>query len=384
MISAGVGLSTQPDARQAAMEAALAARRALREGRPSLAVLFASPHHAERAEAVLDAVHEAAGPQALIGCVAEAVLGGGREIEGEPAVSVWLASLPGTVETFRTEFVQTGEGGAFVGFPDPGAGRVHLLISDPFTFPADALLRESDRQRPGSVFVGGMASGAGHPGETRLFLDGQVLDSGAVAARLHEGVAVRTLVSQGCRPVGPSYTVTKAEGNLVLELAGRPPMELLRELFASVDDRDRELMSHGLHVGRVIDEYKADPGRGDYLIRGVIGGDQRTGAIALGEAVSVGETIRFHVRDADSADVDLRHMLGALGGRAPAAALLFTCNGRGSRLFSVPDHDAALVFKELGEPPLAGFFCAGEVGPVGGRNFLHGFTASLAVFYETS
>jgi small ligand-binding sensory domain FIST len=384
MVSAGVGLSTQPDARQAAMEAALAARRALREGRPSLAVLFASPHHAERAEAVLDAVHEAAGPQALIGCVAEAVLGGGREVEGEPAVSVWLASLPGTVETFRTEFVQTGEGGAFVGFPDPGAGRVHLLISDPFTFPADALLRESDRQRPGSVFVGGMASGAGHLGETRLFLDGQVLDSGAVAARLHEGVAVRTLVSQGCRPVGPSYTVTKAEGNLVLELAGRPPMELLRELFAFVDDRDRELMSHGLHVGRVIDEYKADPGRGDYLIRGVIGADQRTGAIALGEAVSVGETIRFHVRDAESADVDLRHMLGALGGRAPAAVLLFTCNGRGSRLFSVPDHDAALVSKELGEPPLAGFFCAGEVGPVGGRNFLHGFTASLAVFYETS
>jgi len=233
------------------------------------------------------------------------------------------------------------------------------------------------------VFIGGMASGAAGPGDTRLFLDHSVANSGAVVARLPGGVDVRALVSQGCRPIGPSYTVTKAEGNVIVELAGNPPLERLREVLAGADQRDRALIARGLHIGRVIDEYAADPGRGDYLIRAVIGADPRTGAIAVGDVVSVGETVRFHVRDADAADDELRHMLGTVEDR-PSAALLFTCNGRGSRMFSVPDHDAALVWKELGEAPLAGFFCAGEVGPVGGRNFLHGFTASLALFYEQS
>jgi small ligand-binding sensory domain FIST len=281
----------------------------------------------------------------------------------------------------RREYLPDQEG--FVGWPGHGAGRAHLLLCDPFTFPTDALLRELDRETSGAVFIGGMASGAAAPDDTRLFLDRSTADSGAVVARLPEGVEVRALVSQGCRPIGPSYTVTKAQGDVIVELAGKPPLERLRELHAGADQRDRALLAGGLHLGRVIDEYLADPGRGDYLIRAVIGADPRTGAIAVGDATSVGETVRFHVRDADAADEDLRHMLGTVEDR-PSAALLFTCNGRGSRMFSVPDHDAALVWRELAEAPLAGFFCAGEVGPVGGRNFLHGFTASLALFYERS
>jgi small ligand-binding sensory domain FIST len=381
MVAAGAGLSLNLDTRRAAVEAALAASAGLSGGPPSLAVLFASSHHAEGAEALLDAVHGAAGPEAVIGCVAEAVVGGGREVEGDPAVSVWLASFPKPVDTFRLEYLPDQE--AFVGWPGPSAGRAHLLICDPFTFPTDALLRELDREGSGGVFIGGMASGGPGPGETRLFLDHSVRDSGAVVARLPAGVDVRALVSQGCRPIGPSYTVTKAEGNAIVELAGKPPLERLREVHARADQRDRALIAAGLHIGRVIDEYAADPGRGDYLIRAVIGADPRTGAIAVGDVVSVGETVRFHARDADAADEDLRAMLGTVEDR-PSAALLFTCNGRGSRMFSVPDHDAALAWKGLGEAPLAGFFCAGEVGPVGGRNFLHGFTASLALFYEQS
>ena len=144
---------------------------------------------------------------------------------------------------------------------------------------------------------------------------------------------------------------------------------------------DRELLGRGLHVGRVIDEYKAEPGRGDFLVRGVVGVDQQSGAMAVGDEIEVGETIRFHVRDADSADEDLRTLLERETEPA-AGALLFTCNGRGSRLFSVPDHDASLVSKMLGGLPLAGFNCAGEIGPVGGKNFLHGFTASIALLVD--
>lgn len=379
----GASLSTGADSPRAAKEAAVEARRALGEETPSLAVLFVSPHHAGAADVVLGAVREAAGGARVIGCVGEAVVGGDREVEREPAVSVWMAALPGPVETFHMEFVRTTEGGVFAGWRfEKGAGGVHLLICDPFTFPADLLLRHLNEHAPGTVVMGGMASGAMGPGETRLFVDDRVVDAGAVGARL-EGVELRPLVSQGCRPVGSVYAVTKAQGNVILELGGRPPLERLRELAGRLSPADRELLSRGLHIGRVIDEYKTELGPGDFLVRSVVGLDPSTGAMAVGDQFEVGETVQFHLRDAEAADQELRTMLDRelsdLGGRRPAGALLFTCNGRGSRMFASPDHDAALIARALGGLPLAGFFCAGELGPVGGKNFLHGFTASLAL-----
>ncbi len=388
-MKAGAGLSTLPDTAGAAADAARAALDAL-EGRPAdLAVVFASPHHAARADALLAAIHEVAEPTGLVGCVAESVLGGEREVEHEPGLAVWLAQLPGPVETFHMSFASTSSGGVFTGWrfdPHSAAPALHLLIADPFTFPVDHLLQHLNRDLPGTLAIGGMASGAGRAGETVLFRDGSVHDEGAVGVRLPSAVAVRTLVSQGCRPIGRPFVVTRSEGNVMFELGGRPPLERLRETVAELSPPDQELVSHGLHVGRVIDEYRAEHGLGDFLIRGVVGADPSTGAVAVGDVVEVGETIRFHVRDAATADEELRALLEAevagLPGRV-AGALLFTCNGRGSRLFSSPDHDAGLVSKFLGGAPLAGFFCAGEIGPVGGRNFLHGFTASLAVFVES-
>jgi small ligand-binding sensory domain FIST len=195
-------------------------------------------------------------------------------------------------------------------------------------------------------------------------------------------------VAQGCRPVGDPYTITRAESNLIFELGGRPPLARLQELAAALPARDRELLARGVQVGLVIDEYRAEPRQGDFLIRGVAGADPDSGAIAVGDEVEVGQTVQFHVRDADSADEDLRRTLereaSVLGGRRAAGALLFTCNGRGSRLFSEPDHDAGLLAKTLGEIPVAGFFCAGELGPVGGQNFLHAFTASIALFPDVA
>jgi small ligand-binding sensory domain FIST len=192
---------------------------------------------------------------------------------------------------------------------------------------------------------------------------------------------LRTLVSQGCRPIGDTYVVTRADRNLLQELAGEPPVERIREIFTHVDPSDRELMRAGLHIGLVIDEYRDDFRRGDFLVRGVLGAQSGTGAIAIGDHVRVGQTVRFQVRDAASADSDLRELLddARAGTRRPAAALLFTCNGRGSRLFGTPNHDAEAVRAALGGIPLAGFFCAGEFGPVGQRSYLHGFTASLLV-----
>lgn len=378
----GAALSTDPDPGKATAAAVEEARWGLDGAEASLAVVVASRQHAPSADLVSDVVRAEGGAGRVIGCVAEAVVGGDREVEDGPAVAVWLAALPEPVDTFHMEFLPTSEGGVFGGyrFEDAGPGP-YLLIADPFSFPADLLLRHLNDRVPGRAVMGGMASGGTGPGDTRLFLDHRVLDGGAVGARM-PGVGIRALVSQGCRPIGGIYTVTRADGNVIHELAGRPPLQRLQDLVERLPPRDRELVGRGLHVGRVIDEYKAEPGRGDFLIRGVVGVDPNTGALAVGDRIEVGETIQFHVRDAATADEDLRTLLERSRSTPATGALLFTCNGRGTRLFPHPDHDASLVSEKLGRVPLAGFNCAGEIGPVGGKNFLHGFTASIALFLE--
>ncbi len=368
----------------AATRAVTQATEALGDASPSLAVLFASAHFLGSAEDLVAAIAELIGPLPLIGCVGESVAGGAREVESEPAVSLWLGADLGPVQTFAMEYVRTPSGGAYGGylFPRESAG-VHLLICDPFTFPADGLLTHLNEQVPGAVVMGGMASAALRPGQSRLFLDDRVLSSGAVGVHL-PNADVHPLVAQGCRPVGDAYIITRSEGSVIHELGGRPPLVRLREMAAAMSSRDQELLARGLQLGVVIDEYRTEPGQGDFLVRGVTGADPESGAIAVGEQIQVGQTVQFHVRDAASADEDLRRALeresAALGGRRPAGALLFTCNGRGSRLFDQPDHDAGLIAATLGDIPVAGFFCAGELGPVGGQNFLHTFTASIALF----
>jgi len=371
------------DPQDAGRRAAREARAALAGAEPSLAVLFASPHFLGSAEALLAAVTDEGGPVPLIGCVAQAVIGRGREVESEPAVSLWLAAGLGPVETFGMDFVRTPSGGAYGGyrFPPDRTGT-HLMICDPFTFPAGELLAHLNAHVPGAAVMGGLASGGLPVRQSRLFLDGRVLSQGAVGAHL-AGAEVHHLVSQGCRPVGQLYTITRADGNVIYELGGRPPVTRLRDLAASASARDQELLGRGVQLGMVIDEYRAELHPGDFLIRGVVGADPQSGAMVVGEEVEVGQSVQFHVRDAESADEDLRRTLereaASLGGRQPAGALLFTCTARGSRLFSGPDHDAALLAKEFGGIPVAGFFCAGELGPVGGKNYLHGFTASIAL-----
>jgi small ligand-binding sensory domain FIST len=217
-----------------------------------------------------------------------------------------------------------------------------------------------------------------------MFCDRDVFTAGAVGVRL-PGMHGVPIVSQGCRPIGDPYIVTGADGAVITELGGRRPLERLRTIIEGLPLEEQELVSHGVQIGIVVDEHLAAPGQGDFMIRGLLGADSSTGAIEIGEAVEVGATVQFQVRDAASADKDLRLAMERvrlhLPGR-PVGALLFTCNGRGRRMFGVADHDASTIEELLAGIPLAGFFAAGEIGPIGGRNALHGFTASMALFVD--
>jgi small ligand-binding sensory domain FIST len=375
-------LSTAPDAEVAAADAVDHVRAVLDGAEPELAYVFLSPAHLEEVEEAADVVRERLSPRHLLGCVAEGVVGGRRELESGPGLALWAGALPEAhVETFHLEAVPAEEGLAVAGVPefDDDPSLVTMLV-DPFTFPAGSFLRLLNEEHAGLPLVGGIAAGAGAPGAQVLILDEEQHASGVVGATV-SGVPVRTIVSQGCAPIGRDAVVTSVEGNVVYELAGEPALERLKTDLASLPPDRLQLAAGGLLVGIVIDENRAEYTRGDYLVRALLGADEDSGAIAVGDEVRVGQTIRFHVRDAASADEDLRESLaGGLAGETATGALLFTCNGRGTHMFTEPDHDARALAEAVGSPALAGFFCGGEIGPVGGRAFLHGFTATAAVF----
>jgi small ligand-binding sensory domain FIST len=384
-------LSTIPRATDALAEVITNARTRL-EGKPDFALVFFTTHHLGSAAAISRSVREMLEPRHVLGCVGESVLGNDREIEGEPAISLWLARWSQRVEmeSFHLCLERTSEGASLLGWPDSLVGATPtdtavLLLGDPYTFPVDPFLTQMNENNPGVRVLGGMASGIRGPGECRLLLDGEVRDQGAVGVVLQGAIGLRSIVSQGCRPIGRHMVITKAEENIILELGGRPPLELLQELWQTLNDQERQLFQRGLHIGRVINEYRGDFQRGDFIVRNVLGLIRDTGAMAVGERMRVGQTVQFHVRDAETADEDL-HALLQLDVNAhekkPGAALVFSCNGRGTNLFPAPNHDAGAVRAEAGAIPLAGFFAQGELGPVGGQNFIHGFTASVALFEE--
>jgi small ligand-binding sensory domain FIST len=383
----GSALSTNPNSLEAAEEALSRALTSLDGEAPQLTLLFFSVHHLPVIDQIAEVAANAAAPGTLLGCTAQAVVGDGREVEQGPAFSVWTANLGGAViEPFTLAVADTDDGPTALGLPAIDSGtKAVILLGDPYTFPAEVLGQLSS-DAPAVPIIGGMASGGRGPGRHALVLDGHVRSFGAVGVTLGGDVRIETLVSQGCRPIGTSYIVTAAEGNVIHSLAGAPPLERLADLFAGLSPEDQERANRGLHIGVVIDEYATEFGPGDFLIRNVIGADQNTGAVAVGDEVHVGQTVQFHIRDASAADEDLRSALGVLelsrtgDPNRLAGALMFTCNGRGSHLFGRPDHDIETVRRSIGQLPVAGMFCAGEIGQVGGKNFLHGFTASLALF----
>jgi small ligand-binding sensory domain FIST len=349
---------------------------------PDLVLLFVAAPHTGAIEDIASAVRQLLRPKVLVGCTAGTIVGVEREVEDHPAISLWAGRMP-TAEVHRLAAVRTPDGAAITGFPArselPADAEAVIVLADPFSFPADELL-DGLREQVGVDLpvVGGLASAGRGPGGNRLVLDGHVLTDGAVAVVIG-GVGVSTVVSQGCRPIGDPMVVTSADGTMIKELAGRNALEKVQETLRQLHPDDIELAQRGLHLGRVIDERKVDFERGDFLIRDVLGADPSTGAVAVGDQVEVGATVQLQVRDAESADEDLRHLLWA---RAADTALLFTCNGRGTHLFGTEDHDAKALADALDRVPVAGMSCAGELGPVGGRSFLHSYTASVLLLHD--
>src|SRR3954471_15180820 len=382
----GTGLSTAPDPRAAALEAAEAARAMLGAERCDLAVVFASGAYLAAPEATLEAVQDALAPDGLIGCGAGGVIGHGREIEDGTAVSVWAAGLgDGSATTFHAAVEELDEEGtgALTGMPDLSGADGTLLLADPVTFPTDAVLRFLSESAPMMPLLGGLASGRTIDDETVLFIGDEVVDDGAVGVRL-DGIEMLPMVSQGAAPIGPELTITAGEGHVIGELAGKPALEKLRETIEELTPEDLRLVQGGLLMGIVVDTNKPDYVQGDFLVRGLVGADPATGQVAVAADVHPGQVVRLHARDAESADRDLREALEvrmtALGNRPPAGALVFACNGRGRGMFGRADHDAEALEDALAGAPAAGFFAAGEIGPVGGGYFLHSFTATVAVF----
>lgn len=357
---------------------------ALGDSVADLTLVFGSRHHAEKLGELSRAFMEQGRSRHVLGCVGESIIGEDQEIEGKPALAVWSIVAP-ELEIQPVRF-------------DPGGGSLRqslatlehpadstlILLADPFSFGINDFLKLANEATPGLRVVGGMASGGHEPGSNRLVIDGETHLDGAVAARLSGPISIRTIVSQGCRPIGRAMIVTRAEQNVIRELGRRPALESLRDLFQSLSQGDIQKVQQGLHIGRVINEYQESFQRGDFLVRNVVGADE-SGAIQINDLIRVGQTVQFHVRDAETADEDLLESLirerdAKETAGVPFAALLFSCNGRGARLFNAPNHDVNLIHEILGPIPVAGFFAMGELGPVGGQNFIHGFTASIAVF----
>ncbi len=328
-------------------------------------------------------VMELAGGAVTLGCSSTGVIGGGRGVEGQGSVSVWCASLPGVeITPFRLDTIIEDDHLAVVGMREPGPrDRAAILLTNPYEFPTQAFVRESTEALGGLPLVGGMADGMRGEDSVRLFCEGEVAENGAIGILIGGENVLGAVVSQGCRPVGPTMTVTKAEGNLLLELAGVNAYEKLEELVEDLSEEDRVLAEQGLHVGIAMDEYAHAHEQGDFLIRTLAGADPELGALTIGDMVEIGQTVRFQVRDAGTADEDFARRLTDFGAQhSVGAGLLFSCNGRGSSFFPHSDHDVLAVHRVLGVDAVTGFFAAGEIGPVGGVNHVHGFTACLLAF----
>lgn len=384
-------LSVQTPLTSAIEECVGSIRRQLGDLAPHLAVVFVSSHYQDEYEKVPALTGEALDSPLVLGCSGGGIIGDGREVEQQAAVSITAASLP---EVVLTPF--HAEGGSL---PDLDAAPQaweevvqvsrgdepqFVLLADPFSFPAQNLILGLDYAFEGSAKIGGLASGAQQNGQNALFLGDQVYRSGAVGVAMSGNITVDTVVAQGCRPIGTPMRITQSRRNLLVELDGKSPLEVLKDLFQRLDERDQGLMRHSLFLGVVMDEFIDQPMQGDFLIRNVMGMDERTGVLAIGEMLQEGQLVQFHLRDAQTSAEDLMAVLERYAGdnreNQVHGALLFSCLGRGQYLYGRPDHDSEIFRDKLGAVPLGGFFCNGEIGPVSGTTFLHGYTSSFGIF----
>ncbi|MEI6033350.1 MAG: FIST N-terminal domain-containing protein [Verrucomicrobiae bacterium] len=358
---------------EAVADAARAIRGAL--GRPAgIAVAFASPDYLPFLQEFAETIRVDGHVSDIIGCTAGGLMEGAREM-GEGSGCVVMA-----VACDAAEPVLPDADGLFQG---PVAGRPHggVLLANPFTFSADDWLCGWNREFPGVPCVGGLASG-GNADQTAVFYNGRIVD--AVCLPVCGTTGILPLVSQGCRPIGEPLTVTRAERNIVYSLGSQPAYQALESAFEALSDSEKSFAKGNLFAGLAGTEYVEDFKPGDFLIRNILGADPGSGAVAIGGIPRTGQTLQYQLRDRAIAQADLSRVLAAadLDGRRPFGALLFSCLGRGKGFFGEPHYDAARFHSSIGGKPLAGFFCNGEIGPVAGRNAVHGYTAAAAIWVE--
>jgi small ligand-binding sensory domain FIST len=357
---------------------------------PELILAFVSSHFTDELDRVTALVRAQSGGGLLVGCTAGGVIGGGSEVEGEPAVSITVAQLPGVeMSPFYLAPQAVADAGARDKWQaavrcEPSSEPSFVLLADPFSCPADRLLAGLDSTFPAGSKIGGLASGATRPGSNRLYLGGNSYAAGAVGIALTGNLVVDTVVSQGCRPIGDPMFVTACRDNLILDLDGTPAIDVLRHLYERLSSEDRELFRHALFLGLVMNERQQSYGPGDFLIRNLLGVNESPRSIAVGAALHENMVVQFHLRDRRTAAGDLQEMLGRYAvdatSRPPAGALLFSCLGRGAGLYGVPDHDSRMFRSHVGDVPLGGFFCNGEIGQVQGSTYLHGYTSAFGMF----
>ena len=356
-----------------------------------LGMVFVSSHYQQDIPRLFNEVRDVFGSALIMGCSGGGIIGNGREVEQEPAISLTVASLPGVeINGFHIE----GDD-----LPDLDAGPDKweelvkvtsledphfILLADPFTFPAQNLLLGLDFGFPHSSKIGGLASSNQEHRQNNLILGDQVYTSGAVGIAMTGNIALDTVVAQGCRPIGQPMRITECKQNMLVELDSQTPVSVLRDVFSGLSERDRGLMRHSLFLGVVMDEFIDDPVQGDFLIRNVMGMDERSGMLAIGETLKEGQLVQFHLRDAETSTEDLAAVLERYAGdnreNQAHGALLFSCLGRGKYLYGRSDHDSELFREKIGSIPIGGFFCNGEIGPVSGTTFLHGYTSSFGIF----
>jgi small ligand-binding sensory domain FIST len=358
--------------------------------RVSLGLVFMGPRFFHQAPQVLEILQVHAQVPLLVGCSSAGLIAGGQEIEDKPGLVLGLYALPGVElrsARFAQEEIQEASGPEawprLCGVPTEGSNG-WLAFADPFHMDADAWLRSWNESYAPLPVVGGLASGLPSEQRTQVYLNGDVFETGGVAVSFGGQVKLASVISQGCTPIGETWTITKVDQNIIYQIGNRPAYQVLMQTVNQLSPDEQKKARGNLFIGLVVDEYLEEFHRGDFLVRNLIGADPKSGCIAVGALPRAGQTLQFQRRDARAATEDMAVLLdrahGQVSGTAVYGGCLCCCNGRGQRLFGYPHHDAGMIQTRLGPLGLAGFFCNGEIGPVGERNFLHGYTASLALF----
>lgn len=360
----------------------------LTPGMVNLVLLFCTAHFEDDLPDVLARLESFFVGAVTLGGTVEGTIGRGAEIERGPSMSLFVASMPDVdvrpfhVRQNHIESAPTVDTWERIVGVSPESDPTFLALADPFRVDVTGFLDILNDVFPGAPVVGGVASAGHAPGQNRLLVNGEIVREGIAGVALGRRLHVDTVVSQGCRPIGRPFVITKGERNVIQELGGHPALAQLHNVLVDLSEEDEQLAKQALFVGRVINERKDYFSRGDFLIQNILGVDRGDGAIGIAGHARVGATVQFHVRDAVSADEDLRLLLSKHAAVEPDAALLFGCNGRGTNMWPTAGHDVGVLHELMGDIPVAGCFCGGEFGPVGGNNFIHGFTASIALLRD--